>query len=138
MSDRDKPMPIRLISRDELPLWKAGEERQRALFELVRDNWYAIKRFAELTGEHSVLIVDRATAERIGAWPCPSVVHYRDADYGLAACTVPSALRNLPPELKADWDPQNVVITVLTDVGGGHFVFSLEHGPPGAEFVAHG
>jgi hypothetical protein len=38
--------PLRRVDRDELPIWLPDERVARESFELVRDNWWAVKQRA--------------------------------------------------------------------------------------------
>jgi hypothetical protein len=130
---------IRRLSLDELPLWQPGEERQRALFELVRDNWYGIRGDLERRGARHCVVMDRASAEQVGeAWPPPIRFHYRGADYGLGSGDPAEALHNLPPELRAALDahPRGVLITAVMGGEVAQFVFDLDRGPPGVTLTS--
>jgi hypothetical protein len=127
--------PVRVVPPDELPVWAPGEGRQRAMFELVRDNWFAIKAFAEARALRSLAILDRAAAEKAGGWPPPALLRHRGAEYGLGEG--PATARD--PRIQADWDadPRNVLVAVVMEGGDavGELVFSLDHGPAGADLA---
>jgi hypothetical protein len=125
-------MEIKHLNPDELPLWGPDESRQRELYELVRDNWFALRDFADVKGVRRLTVVSRAEAESQGQWPAPLVLHHRGAEYGYGG-----GASAVGPRLEADLaaHPRNVLIVVLTGQAVGEFVFNLDVLPAGVKLA---
>jgi hypothetical protein len=79
------PLPLRRVDPDDLPVWLPEERGSRERFELLRDHWWAVKRYAEALGVRGVAVADRRTAEQQGGWPPPILLRHRGQEYAVGA-----------------------------------------------------
>jgi hypothetical protein len=139
----DEPQPpLRQVNPEDLPVWLPEERAAREAFELVRDHWWAVKRYAEEHRVRGVALVDRLTAERQGGWPPPIRVVHRGAEYGVGGCPAPFGSPALQARL--DQDPRRVRVVVLRSratPGGAEpgdaveMLFHLDRGPVGVRLA---